>query len=160
MTFPAKSGILGPVRDAGPQPPFTHDSSSHQSNTPNREPLRCTASAGGVLCLFCLLCMRQPCGKYGEYDLRVHLCAQPLDGSFGQPQGTLGLLALLPGHGGCPAAPPLPRPGGPAKELPHRPCLFVGGQQHGGGVAVARLRGPPVPWPCPPARCEPCRGPP
>ena len=38
--------------------------------------------------------MRQPCGKYGEYDLRVHLCAQPLDGSFGQPQGTLGLLAL------------------------------------------------------------------
>ena len=30
--------------------------------------------------------MRQPCGKYGEYDLRVHLCAQPLDGSFGQPQ--------------------------------------------------------------------------
>ena len=41
------------------------------------------------------LCMRQPCGKYGEYDLRVHLCAQPLDGSFGQPQGTLGLLALV-----------------------------------------------------------------
>ena len=39
------------------------------------------------------LCMRQPCGKYGEYDLGVHLCAQPLDGSFGQPQGTLGLLA-------------------------------------------------------------------
>ena len=45
------------------------------------------------------LCMRQPCGKYGEYDLRVHLCAQPLDGSFGQPQGTLGLLALYRGMG-------------------------------------------------------------
>ena len=35
--------------------------------------------------------MRQPCGKYGEYDLRVHLCAQPLDGSFGQPQGIVGV---------------------------------------------------------------------
>ena len=39
------------------------------------------------------LCMRQPCGKYGEYDLRVHLCAQPLDGSFGQPRNHYRLYA-------------------------------------------------------------------
>ena len=53
----------------------------------------------GSLFVFVFLCMRQPCGKYGEYDFRVHLCAQPLDGSFGQPQGTLGLLALYRGMG-------------------------------------------------------------
>ena len=86
--------------------------------------------------------MRQPCGKYGEYDLRVHLCAQPLDGSFGQPQGTLGLLALYRGMG---AALQPRRCHGP--EVPQKSCrtglvFFVGGQQHGGGVAVARLRGP------------------
>ena len=56
--------------------------------------------------------------------------------------GTLGLLALYRGMG---AALQPRRCHGP--EVPQKSCrtglvFFVGGQQHGGGVAVARLRGP------------------
>lgn len=44
------------------------------------------------------------CRKHAEHDFRVHLCAQTLDGSFGQTQGTLGGNALHRCVGALPQA--------------------------------------------------------
>ena len=60
-----------------------------------RNPSGVPQAPEGFLVVSLFLKGTQLCREHREHHLGVHLCAQPLDGSFGQPQGTLGLLALV-----------------------------------------------------------------
>ena len=114
-----------------------HDSSSHQSNTPNKNPLRCTASAGGGSCCFVIFSKgTQLCRKHREHHFGVHLCAQPLQGGICQTYRLPRLCALHRGAGtaaqtSCCHGAKIGQQGGCGGFI-----LFVSGKQHGGGVAV------------------------
>ena len=92
--------------------------------------------------LFRYLNGAQLCRKHRQHHFGVYLCAQPLQCGICQTHRLPRLCALHRGAGAaaqtcrCHSAEIGQQGGG------DRFILFVGGKQHGGGVAVARLRGP------------------